>query len=83
MPIYDFNCRACGHAFEALVRAQDPAPRCPACQSENLERLLSGFAVSTREKRQAAALSSRKRQVSANKDKVIADEDYRKEHEGQ
>jgi hypothetical protein len=25
---------------------------------------------------------SRKRQIKANKDKLVADEDYRKEHEG-
>jgi CheY-like chemotaxis protein len=30
----------------------------------------------------AAALDSRKRQIRANKDKIVADEEYRKEHEG-
>jgi hypothetical protein len=43
---------------------------------------LSGFAVNSAEKSAAAALDSRKRQVRANKDKVIADEEYRREHEG-
>lgn len=82
MPLYDFHCRGCRHEFEALVRSQDPPPRCPACQSQELERLLSGFAVSTAEKTAAAAKDSRKRQVAANKDKVVADEEYRKHHEG-
>jgi len=83
MPIYDFQCRACSHEFEALVRPQDQEPpRCPSCQSVDLERLLSSFAVSTAEKTQAAAKRSRQRQINANKDKLVADEEYRKKHEG-
>jgi len=82
MPIYDFHCRACSHEFEALVRPQDQAPRCPSCQSVDLERLLSSFAVSTAEKTQAAAKKSRLRQAGANKEKLVADEEYRKKHEG-
>jgi putative FmdB family regulatory protein len=82
MPIYDFRCKSCGNEFEALSRPQDPPIACPSCKSNDLEKLLSGFATSTAESRAANALSSRKRQVSAHKDKVVADEEYRKEHEG-
>lgn len=82
MPIYDFHCRTCGERFEALVRPQDAAPQCPSCQGADLERLLSGFAVSSAEKSAAAALGARKRQIHRNKDKVVADEEYRKKHEG-
>jgi len=82
MPLHDFLCKKCGHEFEALSRAQDPPARCPACQSENLERLLSGFALHTDDRRAAAVRDSRKRQIKANKDKLVADEEYRKEHEG-
>ena len=82
MPIHDFHCRSCGHEFEALSRPQDPPIACPSCKSADLEKLLSGFAVSSAEKTAAAALDSRKRQVRANKDKIVADEEYRKEHEG-
>ena len=82
MPIHDFHCRSCGHEFEALSRAQDPPVACPRCKGGDLEKLLSGFAVSSSDIRAANALDSRKRQVRANKDKVVADEEYRKEHEG-
>jgi putative FmdB family regulatory protein len=82
MPIYDFRCKSCGNEFEALSRPQDPPVVCPSCRSTELEKLLSGFAVSSAESRAANALDSRKRQVRANKDKVVADEEYRKEHEG-
>ena len=82
MPLYDFHCRVCGHEFEALARAQDPPVACPSCSGHDLDRLPSGFAVSTAEKTAAAARDSRKRQRLANKDKIIAEEEYRKEHEG-
>lgn len=62
MPLFDFRCRACGHEFEALVRRSDTDPRrCPACGSEDLEQLLSTFAVSSEEKTRAAADVKRKK----------------------
>jgi putative FmdB family regulatory protein len=82
MPIHDFRCRQCGKEFEGLSRPQDPAVTCPSCKSDDLEKLLSGFAVNSADKRAASALDSRKRQIRANKDKIVADEEYRKEHEG-
>jgi putative FmdB family regulatory protein len=45
MPLYEYQCKTCGHRFEALVyRSAHPA--CPLCESKDLERLLSAFAVS-------------------------------------
>lgn len=40
MPIYDFQCSACGHAFEELVRLGE-TPNCPACGAESPRKLLS------------------------------------------
>jgi putative FmdB family regulatory protein len=82
MPLFDFHCRSCDHEFEALVRPQDPPAACPSCRSTDLERLLSGFALHTDERRAAAVRDSRTRQIKANKDKIVADEEYRKKHEG-
>ena len=82
MPLFDFHCTTCGAEFEALVRPQDPPPRCPSCQGVAIEKLLSAFALHTEESRRAAVAASRKRQIKANKDKLVADEEYRKEHEG-
>jgi putative FmdB family regulatory protein len=61
MPLFDFACRQCGHRFEALVRPGHE-PVCPSCQSADLEKLLSLFAVSTAERRQASAAASRRKQ---------------------
>ena len=81
MPLYDFQCRACGHEFEALVRAGEEGPACPSCKGRDIERLLSTFAVSSAEKTQAAARDSRKRQIASRKDAIIADEEYRQKHD--
>lgn len=59
VPIYDFQCKACGHGFEWLVRPNDTL-KCPACQSRDLDRLLSSFAVTSPERKQAAADGKRK-----------------------
>jgi len=37
MPIYDYNCKSCGHAFETLVRS-NTVPACPKCASTELEK---------------------------------------------
>ena len=46
MPIYEYKCGACGHQFEHLARA-GVTPACPKCQGQDLEKLLSVFAVNT------------------------------------
>jgi putative FmdB family regulatory protein len=81
MPLYDFQCRACGHEFEALVRAGEEGTACPSCKGRDIERLLSTFAVSSAEKTQAAARDSRRRQIASRKDAIIADEEYRQKHD--
>ena len=81
MPLYDFQCRACGHEFEVLVRPGDAGLACPSCKGRDIERLLSTFAVSYAEKSQAAARDSRKRQIASRKDAIIADEEYRQKHD--
>ncbi len=43
VPIYDFECRACGERFEALV-AMEQRPACPACAAPEPERLFSPIA---------------------------------------
>lgn len=68
MPIHDFQCRKCGHGFEAVVLPRD-TPECPACHSRDLEKLLSSFAVSTPQKRREVA--SRQVKKAANVERTI------------
>lgn len=42
MPIYAFECSACGHQFERLQRLSDSDPsQCPQCQAEQVRRQLT------------------------------------------
>jgi len=48
MPIYEYRCPVCARTFEKLrsIRDSDKDVRCPHCESDKVERLLSGFATS-------------------------------------
>lgn len=42
MPIYDYQCAACGHHFDVLQKADEPALRkCPECGKLKLSKCLS------------------------------------------
>lgn len=42
MPIYEYECQACGHHLEVTQRISEPKLRdCPACKKPELERLIS------------------------------------------
>ena len=81
MPIFEYRCQDCGRQFEALILPARPTAACPSCQSANLERLLSGFALSTADTRKANAQKSRVEQIAKRKDKIIADEEHRMHHD--
>ena len=42
MPIYEYQCEACGHAFEAIQKfSDDPLTDCPSCTEAALKKLMS------------------------------------------
>lgn len=42
MPIYEYQCKACGHEFESLQRISDePLKDCPKCSAPELQKLIS------------------------------------------
>lgn len=43
MPTYEYRCNACGHEMESFqsIKAR-PLKKCPACEKNTLERLISG-----------------------------------------
>lgn len=45
MPLYDYLCLECGKVSEILVAGTDDSPRCQACGSGSLKRLLSAHAA--------------------------------------
>lgn len=42
MPIYEYQCQACGHTFDKLQKVSDaPLTDCPACGKSALQKLVS------------------------------------------
>jgi len=54
MPLFEYECRACGRQFEYLTR-DGQSPSCPSCRGADLRKLLSVFAVSGGSGERAAA----------------------------
>ena len=88
MPIYEYHCRQCANEFELLVLKGSPVPACPSCQSQDIEQLLSGFAVSS-EGISKARLDTARRKLAGSsqvKDQKVAEVEYfkkeREEHGG-
>ncbi len=45
MPIYEYECKSCGHRCELLEKMSDtPTETCPECQKKALKRLISAAA---------------------------------------
>ena len=46
MPLYEYECGACGHRFEIIQKFSDGPPEaCPKCGKGPLQRLLSSPAI--------------------------------------
>jgi putative FmdB family regulatory protein len=80
VPLYDFKCRACGHEFEGLVLPARTPPACPACKGQDLERLVSSFAVNSEERSQAALKGAKKDYQRSQRDKNVHEREHLIEH---
>ena len=45
MPLYEYQCRACGSQFEELALADAPCPVCPACSGSDVIKLMSAASL--------------------------------------
>ena len=43
MPIYEYECRACDHPFEWIMKVGEEAPACPSCGADQPKRRIAGF----------------------------------------
>ena len=45
MPIYEYSCADCEHAFELVQKMSDPEPEaCPSCGGPNVGKMMSSGA---------------------------------------
>ncbi len=67
MPIYEFRCLRCNECFELLVmNIQDTVEMCcPACHSEEFERVMSATAHHVAGGSNSTGISSRTRNCSS------------------
>jgi putative FmdB family regulatory protein len=81
MPIFEYECRGCGHEFELLVRTGD-VPACPSCTGQDLKKLLSLSSISSAAIRTANVKKAREANKGIQKDKAMAEMDEIREHYG-
>ena len=80
MPLYEYQCRKCGHRFEELVRLGD-TPNCPACHADSPEKLFSTSAgVSTDKTRKRTAKQARRAAGAVKREKDHADREYERNY---
>jgi len=80
MPVYEYECRQCGHRFEYLVLRTSPEAACPACQKKDLKQLISLSAVSSETSRQANLSGAHQKAVAVRKDKKHEDHKHLHDH---
>ena len=80
MPIYEYECRQCGHRFEYLVLASTPAAACPECRTQDLTQLISLCSMSSESTRQANLSGAHKKVADAHKEKQHEDHKHLHEH---
>jgi putative FmdB family regulatory protein len=53
MPLYEYQCRECGHTFSIRLHIEEhdkKRPKCPKCDSRKLEHKYSSFFAKTAKK---------------------------------
>lgn len=80
MPLFDFVCKACNNEFEALVR-NSSQPRCPACDSEQLERQLSMPFAHTAGTHANAMKAAKRRDAKQGNERVQTQREYEASHD--
>jgi len=79
MPIFEYTCKSCGHAFETLVRSGS-TPACPSCAGTDLERLTSLPAVHSSGTHALALKAAAKRDKVRGSEMARAQREYELNH---
>jgi putative FmdB family regulatory protein len=80
MPIFEYACKSCGKEFEALVLPTTAAPACPACNSAELEKLISRVAIKSDSTHGLAMKAAKKRDQHQGSEKAREQREYELHH---
>jgi putative FmdB family regulatory protein len=80
MPIYEYRCHTCDNEFELLIRGAS-TPACPACESQDLERLLSLPRVQSQGTRDKALRAAKKRDQAQARERMHTRLEYEANHD--
>jgi putative FmdB family regulatory protein len=80
MPIFEYECRACGHRFEQLI-LKGTVAECPACRGHDLEKQISLFAVDSDTTRSAALAAGKRQAAQITRERNDAEIAYHKKHD--
>ncbi len=87
MPIYEYECSACGHRFEKLIRPSSgtpaPALACASCGGADLRQLLSLFAVDSASTRQSNREQGKRVAQGNLQEQRVADREALNHHYGE
>ena len=81
MPIYEYECKACGYRHEVLQKVNDPAlTDCPSCEKSTLKKLISatGFRLSGSGWYETDFKSDNKRNLATQDTKKADEKDSKK-----
>ncbi|MEO8100487.1 MAG: zinc ribbon domain-containing protein [Acidobacteriota bacterium] len=82
MPIYEYQCRGCGHRFEYLLRAASPAAACPGCGKTELDQLISLSGVSSEATRGASLSAAHQKAAGVRNEKSRSEHKQQHDHFG-
>jgi putative FmdB family regulatory protein len=80
IPIYEYSCKGCGNAFEALVRGSS-SPSCPDCDGVDLERRFSLPTVHSTGTHDRALRAAKKRNARQSETRLRAQQEYELHHD--
>ena len=80
MPIFEYACKSCGKEFEALVLPTTAAPKCPKCESTELEKLISSPAIKSETTHDLAMRAAKKRDKIQGSEKAREQREYELNH---
>jgi putative FmdB family regulatory protein len=80
MPVYEYECRQCGHRFEYLVLHSSPVAECPVCRRQDLDQLISLCSVSSETTQQANLSAAHAKAAAVRKEKLHQSHTHLHEH---